>query len=89
MALSDKPADAALMGRRLYHERKNAGLTQEQCAEVGGVKRRTQLAYELGNSVPDALYLQRLHNFSGGANRIDIFYVVTGRRVLFATRSFE
>jgi transcriptional regulator with XRE-family HTH domain len=88
MALSDKPAEAALMGRRLYHERKNAGLTQEQCAEVGGVKRRTQLAYESGDSVPDALYLQRLHSFSGGANRIDIFYVVTGRRVLFATRSF-
>lgn len=80
MAYSDKPKEAIQLGVRLHNERMSAGLNQTECAKIGGVNRRTQLAYEQGDSLPDALYLLRLHQFKGSEHRIDIFYVVTGER---------
>ena len=80
MGYSDKPREAIQLGIRLHNERKIAGLNQTECAKIGGINRRTQVAYEQGNSLPDALYLLRLHQFKGSGHRIDIFYVVTGER---------
>ena len=45
---------------RLRTERISRGLTQEQFAELGGVKRVSQHLYEQGSRSPDVNYLLRL-----------------------------
>lgn len=63
------------IGARLQAERKRLGLNQEQFAEVMGVSKRTQAAYEGGNSEPGTVYLNK-----GAAVGLDVLYVVTGER---------
>lgn len=50
-------------------------LNQAEFAELGGVKRNSQVAYETGRIAAPADYLLRL-----GAAGIDIGFVLTGRR---------
>ena len=45
------------MIKRLQEERKRLGLTQDKIAEIGGVKRRTQINYEAGGRSPEGNYL--------------------------------
>lgn len=60
-------------GERLKEERLALGLTQAQLGEVGGVRKRAQLAYEKGTRSPDTTYLTRI-----AAAGVDVGYVVTG-----------
>ena len=60
---------------RLQEQRISAGYTVVAFSEIGGVQKQTQLAYERGDSVPNADYLRKLHE----ASAIDVLYLVTGR----------
>lgn len=62
------------LGDRLRAERERIGFSQEEMAELGGVKRRSQINYEAGERAPDADYLARV------ASRIDVLFVLTGQR---------
>jgi transcriptional regulator with XRE-family HTH domain len=64
------------MGARLQEERKRLGFTQDEMAEIGGVKRNTQFTYEADRSKPDADYLQRLYK-----KGLDVVYLLSGLRV--------
>ena len=61
-------------GRRLRQERKRLSLSQEQFAELGGVKRSSQHLYEHDVRRPDTDYLARIHG--AGA---DVSFLLTGR----------
>ena len=63
------------MIKRLQEERKRLGLTQDKIAEIGGVKRRTQINYEAGERCPDANYLIAI-----AAVGADVQYILTGIR---------
>ena len=52
--------DRAECGRRIKAAREAAGLTQDQAAELLGVKRPTFAQYELGRRVPSWLNLYEL-----------------------------
>ena len=62
-------------GSRLRQERTRLGLTQQQLAELGGVKRLSQHLYEQDVRVPDTTYLMRL--IGGGA---DEWFLISGTR---------
>lgn len=59
---------------RLVEERKRLGLTQARFAELGGVSKRSQIAYEQGRP-PTTDYLVAI-----AAAGVDVLYVVTGER---------
>ncbi|MCI3205845.1 transcriptional regulator [Pandoraea capi] len=59
---------------RLKAERKRIGLSQEQFAVHGGVKRDAQINYENGSRKPDSGYLEAI-----SALGVDVLYLVTGR----------
>lgn len=61
------------LGERLREERKRLGLTQEQVATAGGVRKQAQLKYEKGETTPDAEYLA-----AAALIGIDVLYVLTG-----------
>lgn len=63
------------VAERLREERARAGLTQEEVAAIGGVKKLTQISYEKGRSAPDTDYLLAV-----AAAGIDAGYVLLGRR---------
>ena len=63
------------MIKRLQEERKRLGLTQDKIAEIGGVKRRTQINYEAGERCPDANYFIAI-----AAVGADVQYILTGIR---------
>ena len=65
------------VGERLREERIRIGLSQDDLAAVGGLRKQAQLNYESGARSPDAAYLLALH-----AAGVDIVYVLTGRRVV-------
>lgn len=60
-------------GRRLREARDRLRLTQEQFAELGGVKRVSQHLYEQDARVPDLNYLLRLKEHG-----IDVGHLVLG-----------
>lgn len=62
-------------GDRLKAERKRLGLSQEQFAIHGGVKRDAQINYENGSRKPDSGYLEAI-----SALGVDVLYVITGRQ---------
>ncbi len=64
-------------GDRLKSERKRIGLSQEQFAVHGGVKRDAQINYENGSRKPDSGYLEAISSLG-----VDVLYVVTGRQDL-------
>jgi len=60
---------------RLKEERLRLGLSQDEFAEKGGVKRRAQIHYEAGERCPDG------HYFAGiAATGADVNYILTGKR---------
>lgn len=61
---------------RLRAARAATGLTQEQFAEFGGVKKQAQSMYESGKRVPDADYLVSI-----AATGADLLYILTGERI--------
>lgn len=67
--------DRAALGRRLGEERDRLGLSQFALAEIGGVAKRTQAAWECGDQVPNAEYLALTADAG-----LDVMYVVAGRR---------
>lgn len=60
---------------RIKEERVRLGMSQQEAAEVGGVTRKTQAAYETGGSAPTVAYLLLL-----AARGLDVPYVVSGAR---------
>ncbi|SDO94536.1 Transcriptional regulator, contains XRE-family HTH domain [Ralstonia sp. 25mfcol4.1] len=63
------------LGKRLYEERKRAGLTQAALAAMGGVSPKTQVFYEKSERVPDAAYLAAIARES-----FDVMYILVGER---------
>lgn len=63
------------LGARLREERRSIGLDQRAFAELAGVNKNTQLAYEQGKTAPDANYLMRIAEHGA-----DIGYILTGKR---------
>lgn len=63
------------MHKRLQEERRRLGLTQDEFAEIGGVKRRAQINYESGDRCPDGHYFAAIS--AAGA---DVQYILTGVR---------
>lgn len=62
-------------GHRIKLERTRLGLTQENFAALGGVKRVTQFMYEQDKRVPDLNYLQMLVEHG-----VDVLYLVLGQK---------
>lgn len=60
-------------GRRLREVRERLRLTQEQFAELGGVKRVSQHLYEQDARVPDLNYVQHLKDHG-----VDVGYLILG-----------
>jgi len=63
------------LNKRLQEERQRLGLTQAEAAEIGGVKRRSQINYEAGDSYPDGRYFAAI-----AAVGADVQYILTGIR---------
>lgn len=63
------------VGPRLREERDRLGLNQVDFGTLGGVSRRSQVAYESGDGAPDADYLVKIADAG-----VDVLYVLTGRR---------
>ncbi|KRC32041.1 MULTISPECIES: helix-turn-helix transcriptional regulator [unclassified Lysobacter] len=59
-------------GDRLRQERKRLGLTQQQMADIGGVRKQAQLKYEAGQSSPNAEYLALVQ-----MHGVDVQFVLT------------
>jgi transcriptional regulator with XRE-family HTH domain len=62
------------IGSRLREERDRLRISQTDLAETGGVSRRTQAAYEAGQTMPSLGYLSLI-----SAAGIDVGYVLNGR----------
>lgn len=61
------------IGDRIRQARTRAGLKQSELAEIGGVARATQVAYEAGSTEPTTTYLRNIQQSS-----IDLPYVLFG-----------
>ena len=62
-------------GKNLKIERLRLGLNQSEIAEIGGVSKATQVAYEADSTKPDAAYLSRVSEAG-----VDVHWLLTGRR---------
>ena len=60
---------------RLREERERLGLSQQEMAEAGGVKKMAQWTYEKGERHPDTRYLAAI-----AALGADVLYILTGQR---------
>lgn len=67
----------ASVGERLRLERERLGLSQVELGGVGGVSRRTQMAYEAGEQSPNVDYLTAIRQ--AGA---DVGFVLIGEKLL-------
>lgn len=77
-----QPADMQTsFGQRLRSERERLGFNQLDFAELGGIKRSSQILYESGRRVPDVRYLERIK----GAG-VDLIYLVTSQHYVQATK---
>lgn len=63
------------IGRRLAEERERLGYSQKLLAGRMAKTVRTQIKYEQGTTMPDALYLAWLNDLGA-----DVYYIVTGQR---------
>jgi len=64
-------------GERLRDERKRLRMNQEVFAQLAGVSRGTQKAYELESTSPDVIYLSKLES---EPIRADVIYILTGTK---------
>ncbi len=69
-----------IIGSRLRQERERLGLSQSAVCKALGTATRTQIAWEKGEQVPNALHLSQL-----AAEGFDILFIVSAQR----TTSFE
>jgi transcriptional regulator with XRE-family HTH domain len=67
--------DSRTFGKNLRLERNRLGLSQGALADIGGVSKATQAAYEGDSTRPDIDYLSRVSEAG-----VDILWVATGRR---------
>jgi transcriptional regulator with XRE-family HTH domain len=74
--MTKRRTQAATFGQRLREERERLQMTQQQFAELGGVKRVTQHLYEMSERHPDVRYLEAL-----ALHGVDVHYLVLGRRL--------
>lgn len=65
------------MGKNLRTERVRLGLNQTKLAEIGGVSKATQVAYEADSTRPDSAYLARVAEVG-----VDVYWLLTGRRLV-------
>lgn len=72
------------MGARLRGERFRLGLSQEEFAAFGQLKRRTVGYYESGRRSPDADFLVKLHDIG-----VDVGYVLIGKSGAYAPAGGE
>lgn len=63
------------LGKLLRQERLRLGFTQTQLAEVGGVSKATQVAYEADSTKPHAEYLSHVAGVG-----VDVAWLLTGHR---------
>lgn len=75
-AMSEKLLIRSRVGERLRLERERLGLSQVEFGGVGGVSRRTQMAYEAGEQSPNVDYLTAIRQ--AGA---DVGFVVMGEKL--------
>ena len=69
---------------RLREERKRLGHAQAAMAELGGVKKQSQINYESGKRKPDMDYLAAV-----AKHGVDTTYVITGLRVPAVVRALQ
>lgn len=69
---------------RLLEERTRLKFNQRDFAALGGVGKNTQIAYEKGDSHPDAAFLAAI-----AAQGADVLYIVTGKRDADAAASLS
>lgn len=72
--MNDKRQEFRPFGKNLKMERLRLGLNQSELAQIGGVSKATQVAYESDSTRPDAAYLARVSK--GG---VDVCWLLTGR----------
>jgi transcriptional regulator with XRE-family HTH domain len=72
------------IGELLKEERQRLGLSQDEFAAAGGLKRRAQTLYERNERVPDIDYLRSLI-----AIGVDVKYVLTGGKTSSALTQDE
>ncbi len=64
------------IGSRIKEERVKLGLSQNAFAELGDMKKLSQVKYESGERTPDANYLSKIAEHGVDAN-----YIITGQRL--------
>lgn len=72
------------IGDRLRAERERLKLSQDEFADLAGLKRNTQIKYEKGERSPDADYLAAV-----AAGGVDVLFVLFGTRTTHAGASPE
>lgn len=73
--MSGKRQESRLFGKNLKIERLRLELNQSELAQIGGVSKATQVAYEADSTRPDAAYLARVSEAG-----VDVHWLLTGRR---------
>lgn len=73
--MSSKIQETRLFGKNLKIERLRLELNQSELAQIGGVSKATQVAYEADSTRPDAAYLARISEAG-----VDVHWLLTGRR---------
>ncbi len=63
------------IGERLAEERKRLGYNQTDFAEIGGIKRASQVNYETNRRSPDSEYWEGIAKIG-----VDVQYILTGIR---------
>lgn len=73
--MGKKRKEYRLIGKNLRMERLRLGLNQTSLADIGGVSKATQVAYEADSTRPDSAYLAKII----GAG-VDVHWLLTGKR---------
>ncbi|UOF14485.1 helix-turn-helix domain-containing protein [Lysobacter capsici] len=73
--MNEKRQENRLFGKNIKIERLRLGLNQSELAQIGGVSKATQVAYEADSTRPDATYLARVSEVG-----VDVHWLLTGRR---------
>lgn len=70
-----KVQESGPLGKRLKRERQRLELSQAVLAAAGGVSKATQVSYEAGTTMPDAIYLSRIAETGA-----DLGWILRGQR---------
>ncbi|QDQ87639.1 helix-turn-helix transcriptional regulator [Alcaligenaceae bacterium SJ-26] len=72
------------IGARLREERSSHSIPQAILAEQLGISRHTQMAWEKGEQVPNAIHLNQLHSLG-----FDVLFILTGTRLEQTTSALD